>query len=257
MKKYISFILISYLLVNTSCEKDTNSTPASSVTQEIVNIRFSEGDFIPTDGKGVLGLTNTYSSIIIPFDTLDTLTSFYSAAAAIFYHSVNDEVFLNAGDVFLNQDTLYFFDSFSAYVNYHNMLYFKNGMHWKVTGNVFTGIPAIDYHLAPDTPYFAMWNGSQNYTKEDGISINFNGAFTNTDSLIAVVESETNPDNSYSKPFSPKATSLTFLDSELISIPTGPVRIRIRAFNYIPKTVNSKKYYFLLELERSINATLN
>lgn len=257
MKNALSVILLINFLVFTSCEKESTSSVSPTTNTEKVNISFSEGDFLPTDGKGVLGLTNTYTSSFTMIDSVDIQTEFSSGAAAIFYNSLNDQIFLNAGDIFLNDDTVYFVDFFGIYLNYSNNLYFSNGLHWKITGNDTTGVPAMDYQMSLDTPTFNIWNIKQNYTKADGININFNGSFSNTDTLIAVVESEIDPENNYSKPFSPRASSLNFLASELVSIPSGPVRIRIRALNYTPKTFGGKKYYFLTELERSINASID
>lgn len=251
-------LLSCSVVLLSSCDKEddsnTSGTPSNSSGSESINISFQNGNFMPAEGNGLLVLANSVSHSVNPSGQTE-VSSYESGSLAIFYSNPAAGSTLDAGVVLINADTLINF--FNNYVSFNTDNYFYKGVNWKVSGNSNSGVSALNYSMSSDTPHFNLWNANPVYTKSNGVSLAFNGAFTKADTLIVSVVNAANDEIEFSKPLSPKATGIDFSSSELVDIPTGQVYIKVRAINFNSKTFSGKKYYFATEFSRIANAELN
>ncbi len=240
------------LLTVSSCKKERpEPLPA---TQNSGSITVSEdGEIQFNDAKGSLATIRSIVSYTFGPQTIKTI--YYSAMAA-FYDQVPVTNMLDAGIVTINGDTLD--NMMGMYSRSEQYNFITGGVNWDVTGNPANNISPFSYSVSVDTPYFNDWTAVSviDQADPDGFTLTIPGGFYKTDTVILTLSSSADPEERISKLVAPNQP-LHFTPDELQQISKGDVMIGVIAARFIPRVVNSKKYYFINEFQRSANTLLD
>ena len=91
-----------------------------------------------------------------------------------------------------------------------------------------------------------------------GFTINFGiNNYSNTDSIIVLLQGGPGTTSSPFKHLSGSATSVTYTSAELNTISTGSGEIIVYGINYSNITINSKNYLYIMQYDVINTITIN
>ena len=218
--------------IHFSCNKVADSIIQKATSLSATSIHFG-------DAFGMLDAIRTVSyvtvaGVLVPAESNTAIAAFYDTAGVSLY--------LDAGTVILNgqsltKDT----NNFYTYQNSQVPLDFSS-IQWQVSGN--GRVPAISKNDSNPVPSYSGYGSlPASITKANGVSINVSGQITGADSVYVAISDYNN--KWIIKKVSSSASNAVFSADDLTGLTTGKGMIQVSAFNFIYENHSSKKFYFV------------
>lgn len=246
----ILFVSVGIACLLSACKKET-STP--SVINTELNLRYSEGDYVPTDADGWLTASMKSHSIYIltpPDTTPFLLADTDSYVMARFKNQNYDRIY--AGLLQHNNDSIAYnplFGYMSAFTNSLPRNIFLSGSHWSIGGHSEANIAAFTYNTSQAIPTLNLPTLSESYRKSDGMLINLNSTINNCNRLVLTIG--LGDTLLFHKEIDTSSTTIFISPTELQNLPIDQsYDLTLKAKHYTSAVFSNKKIYFQNEVMR-------
>jgi hypothetical protein len=228
----LSLIAAAVSVSLNSCETEEPTPPSTSGGTPTPQIN---------DGHGTLVAAKTITVINQPF--IGEIEVEYGIGVAVFFNGTDYNTFIDGGTVKCEDETLSRFEN-GTYSTYSQTsatgIDFSGNANWEVSGAGV--IPSFTHTANRGFPGISAISSPETVTRANGYTVTFDGAMTNTDSVIWVVGS---------KQFSTTGplNSRTFTADELSDLTTGAGNIiQVAAYNIDSEVYGGKTFYFINEM---------
>ncbi len=225
----VTIVAVSFSACNTEDDDTPPSTSGGTPTPQI------------NDGHGTFVAAKTVTTIDPGFGVPPQEIEF-GIGVAVFFNGTDYSTYIDGGTVTCEDETLSRFDN-GTYSTYSQTsvtgLEFSGNANWDVTGA--GDIPAFSHTADRGFPGISAISSPDVITRANGYTVTFDGAMSNTDSVIWVVGS---------KQFSTTGAvnSRTFTADELSDLQTGAGNIiQVAAYNIDSEVYGGKTFYFINE----------
>lgn len=229
MAAMATIVAVSFSACNTE-EDDTPPDTSGGTPTPTINA-----------GHGTLVAAKTITTMTQPF--VGEIEIEYGIGVAVFFNGTDYDSFVSGGDVTCEDETLSQFDN-GSYSTYSQTsatgLEFSGNPNWTVSGN--GDIPAFEHTANRGFPGINAISSPETITRADGYTVTFDGAMTNTDSVLWIIGS---------KQFSTTTAmnSRTFSADDLADLQTGAGNIiQVAAYNLDSAMYGGKTFYFVNEM---------
>jgi hypothetical protein len=247
MKKNLLFLLI-FISIFSACDLDKNSP---SVVNPDLNLKFVNGDYIPSDADAQLMAVQNYyyMYIVFPPNTMPSLLIDSSGVAkAIFKYKELESI--SVGDLMYNGDTLpyYTYVGYSKHFNTNELQdVFKFGAHWDFYGNERYNFPGGSMDNSLNIPRLSLDTVLSTYKKSIGINVKIKSTDMNCNRLVLAIKK--GDSTLFAKELEPFSTSISLSPDELAVLSTNSnYDLVIKVKNYKVIVNSNKKYYYLNEI---------
>jgi hypothetical protein len=246
--KNILLILIASAMLFSACDLDKNSP---SLVSPDLNLRFVNGEYVPSDADAQLTALQVYYHlyILFPPDTIPTSYNDSSGVAfAVFKYKEIQSI--SVGTTMFNGDTLPYLNYYGYSSNFNtgsNTDIFKFGANWKFGGNEKFNFPGGTIDNSSNIPRLTLDTVLSRYRKADGINIKIKTTDMNCNRLVVAIKKGDSV--LFSKELEPFSTEINLSPSELSVLPSNDYySLIVKAKNYLAIVNNNKKYYYLNEI---------
>ncbi|MES2620307.1 MAG: hypothetical protein V4615_05590 [Bacteroidota bacterium] len=241
----VSALLLSGLLMVSSCKKEDDTPSAPQDTAPTVNT--------PSDADGAFAAVNT-----LTHTTVAGFTTTIEIGTAVAWFGTQS-TFVDGGTVTCDGETLNK-QSGNSYVYVPTTttptgIDFATPLVWDISGNSANGVPAFTKSHSGSFPSIDDISNSGEIATNADFTLTATGAVSGSDSVIFVVSG---PNGSVLKVQGPDVSSCTFTAAEMGTLGTGSNSglLQIAPYRLTSEVFSSKKYYFVKEAVVSKFVTL-